>query len=558
MIKSNINRVKIIRLSETNITKQKLIKLLAESGVNFSKCYLDFHKQFVVICNGSDDVDKIFSDNCIQKLQEIGCKPVLPPELQARRAAILRYCDDMIYERSEDEIKEEIELKNTGIKVSDIFKFPKSKSIKITFGSAGMQSRICKNGLLLFHLSHPPYNIFPEIFIEIQVCYKCYEMNSHETGDCHRGDNFTVCSLCGCNSHTYKNCKSDIKKCLHCQGHHSSMALSCPVRKKLVKELRASPSATAKVTKTVPSFADVAVGKQYDLQTHIACRAQQFINKKTIDNTITSIVIASLKNETVPGVFEQTLNSLLLTNNISTFKMGSISPPKLIHLIANTPSNIASKNDCTTKVHSPTITVANKDSPIIISSASVIEKTEIPAQLRTNSITITNDNSPDIEKINIIQEVTPSLNSSNTADLNNKSTATDDTPSTQANEHLNISTFTHDMANESPDEAVGVKSTISVPAKGKEQIVLRRTTENMSPLNIVKQKLANKINFESSRDSEAASAQKLQNISTEDYKSILQASPQTEDDLEDKRLLLKAAGSPINRRITRKTSKLAQ
>ena len=59
--------------------------------------------------------------------------------------------------------------------------------------------------------------------------------------------------------------------------------------------------------------------------------------KSNVSNTVTSILIATVKNSEEPGTFETVLNSLLTANGHPTFKMGNVTPPTSFHLPQLTP-----------------------------------------------------------------------------------------------------------------------------------------------------------------------------------------------------------------------------
>ena len=118
-----------------------------------------------VLCNSSDDLDTLFSSGCISELEAVGCKPILPPDLKAKKSLILRQCDDQILNQTEVDIKSEIKKQNDCVKVQEIFKYNSSQNIKVTFESQHMAAQVLTKGLLLFNLSHPAQNICKEIFI---------------------------------------------------------------------------------------------------------------------------------------------------------------------------------------------------------------------------------------------------------------------------------------------------------------------------------------------------------------------------------------------------------
>ena len=79
-----------------------------------------------------------FSAACISKLYTVECKPILPPDLKAKRSVILRRRDYQIPNMKEEDIKFEIENQSACIRVRDILKYDNSKNIKVTFGLTGI------------------------------------------------------------------------------------------------------------------------------------------------------------------------------------------------------------------------------------------------------------------------------------------------------------------------------------------------------------------------------------------------------------------------------------
>ena len=137
-----------------------------------------------MLCNSSDDLDTLFSSACISQLEALGCKPIMSPDIKAKRTLILWRCDDQILNQSEEDIKSEIEKPNDCVKVQEIFKYNSSKSIKVTFASQHMAFQVLTKELILFNLSHPAHNIRMKIFVEILICFKCYQIEDHPTSSC--------------------------------------------------------------------------------------------------------------------------------------------------------------------------------------------------------------------------------------------------------------------------------------------------------------------------------------------------------------------------------------
>ena len=126
----------------------------------------------------------------------MGCKPILPPDLEVKISAILRGCDHQILNQKEDDIKTEIEKQNDRVEVQDIFKYNSSNNIKVTFDSQYLASLALTRGLLLFDLSHPAHNISIEIFVKILICFKCYQLEDHCTSSCPKFKDYKIYSLC--------------------------------------------------------------------------------------------------------------------------------------------------------------------------------------------------------------------------------------------------------------------------------------------------------------------------------------------------------------------------
>ena len=176
-----MNKVKILFNSSRPVTTPALTEILHHEKVNISKTYFNKYNELFVLCNSSDDLDTLFSSGCISELEAVGCKPILPPDLKAKRSLILRRCDDQILNQSEEDIKSEIEKQNDCVKVQEIFNYNSSKNIKVTFESQHMALQVLTKELLLFNLSHPAHNICKEIFVEILICFKCYQLEDHPT-----------------------------------------------------------------------------------------------------------------------------------------------------------------------------------------------------------------------------------------------------------------------------------------------------------------------------------------------------------------------------------------
>ena len=100
-----MNKVKILFNSIRPVTTKALTEILHREKVNVSKTYFNEYNELFVLCNSSDDLDTLFSSGCISELEVAGCKPILYPDLKAKKSLILRRCDDQILNQREEDIK---------------------------------------------------------------------------------------------------------------------------------------------------------------------------------------------------------------------------------------------------------------------------------------------------------------------------------------------------------------------------------------------------------------------------------------------------------------------
>ena len=121
-----------------------------------------------------------------------------------------------------------------------------------------------------------------------------------------------------------------MKKCLNCGGAHTSLAMSCPERKRKVIEKR-------KLLKQHKSYASIA-------SSHRAPdMSQPTVNdNESIIKAFMCITISTMKNADHPGTFEQTLSQLLQVNGLPNLSLGKISPPSVASLVQG---NIHSTNN---------------------------------------------------------------------------------------------------------------------------------------------------------------------------------------------------------------------
>ena len=157
----------------------------------------------------------------------------------------------------------------------------------------------------------------------VNYCFKCYAINSHVAKNCSKPESYKVCSICTAEDHTYKDCTSEVKKCLNCDGDHITMSKSC----KKIKET-SSPSSTMNRTESYKKAVE---------QNPTDFPANDGLTHDDMFRGYMSLVYASSVNSDKPGSFEENLEKLLLANKLPSFSTAGIKPPNIISHFGNTP-----------------------------------------------------------------------------------------------------------------------------------------------------------------------------------------------------------------------------
>ena len=283
--------------------------------------------EFFALCNSDAEADKIFDVNCCLALRAIKCSPIMPMKLKAKRSVLLKHIDSYIYDHSVDEIKFQVTENNDSLDVVEVYKFPNSKIVKITFTNYEMAEKCLKDGVKLFLLYLPPSNVYQDEFVEVKTCYKCFKLNDHLTYECPEDSNFLVCSKCATLGHSFKECSADYKRCLNCNQPHPSLSFSCPKRKFIVKEiLNGRANDSKKSYASVCQTSGIQPPINYD------------IIHDSVVKSVMCLLVAGAKEKESPGSFIVTLDSLQKTNNVPNFQLGDISLPTTF-LSSLTPAN---------------------------------------------------------------------------------------------------------------------------------------------------------------------------------------------------------------------------
>ena len=215
-------------------TKTKLLEVFT-NAVRVNRL-ITVRDGVVVLPTTDQDADNIFAEATLRKLRDHGFEPLLPPELKAQRTVICFRLDDLLAAYTGEEMLQEVERLHGWAKIAEVYKFPRSNTIKITFRSSDMARKAMDDGLLMFGLTLPSYQMRMETYTPLIACNRCNEVESHTTANCPKDADFRRCSECSAMGHIFRECTATEKKCLNCGGQHSARAMRCPVRKEAVKK----------------------------------------------------------------------------------------------------------------------------------------------------------------------------------------------------------------------------------------------------------------------------------------------------------------------------------
>ena len=305
-------------------------KIYAELGVALTRL-IDTRSGFVALCYSEKDVDAILSPEALTRLKTIGLEPRTPPEITAQRSIICRRIDPFVGSHTCAELKTEITRLQPWCNIKEIIKFGTYTHVfKIVLTDITMTQKALEEGLICFNMRITPDQMEKEIFTNIQICFKCYVMEEHITGDCPKG-NYKICSECGSLDHIWKDCRSETKKCINCGGGHRTMAMSCPKRKEIIKH-KQDLEQKKKKDKEMHSYAKVAqIFKDDQRQNNI----QLQIENNTPIQIITCIVHAHFMNIGCPGTFKQEVNKMLRMNGLEEMEFPENPPSEEIFKVSH-------------------------------------------------------------------------------------------------------------------------------------------------------------------------------------------------------------------------------
>ena len=312
-----MNKVKIKSVPGNRPERGQLLSCLSLCNVKCYKVHEIRNDGFILWCNSDTDVDVLFSKQCVAALKGVYCEPQLPPEVKVKRTVLLRRVDDIILGKREADITAELHERNNWLNIVDIYKFPNSPTIKLICATNEMAVKTLEWGVKLFDLSIPAANIVQEVFVNLVTCYRCYAIKDHQALSCNKPKEYRICSVCAMTGHTFRQCTATTKKCINCGGPHSTLAMSCPERKRFIKERK-----KAKVNQK--SYSAAANSSQSHQKTRPTVGGSALMAKAFM-----CLTLSTMKNAKEPGSFERTLNHLLQANDLPSFSLGGIAPPTM-------------------------------------------------------------------------------------------------------------------------------------------------------------------------------------------------------------------------------------
>ncbi len=221
----------------TKERKWKLIEILCSRDVEISRI-ITANDGFAVITVNEQNADYIFKAEVKQRLALHDFLPIMPPELKAQKSVIIPRADELLYEWNIVETGEQLLRKNTwiGEELENVYKFPNSLTIKLTFTQTKLAKKCTETGLKAFSISIPPHEIMLEKYIPIKCCMGCYSLEDHFTSECPKGRDYRVCCECSTEGHVWHQCTKEQKKCLNCGENHSTLiAMKCIKGKRYLK-----------------------------------------------------------------------------------------------------------------------------------------------------------------------------------------------------------------------------------------------------------------------------------------------------------------------------------
>lgn len=273
---------------------------------------------FKAICRNDEEIDKVLSKKARDEFDKIGITVITPPEIRAKRSIFIRKIEEDVGSHTEQEIKNELEDKNSWMSVAEVIKIKNYYHVmKVSFQETSMAERATNNGFVMFNTSFLPTQISREEFTNLQTCFICYRYENHTTQNCPEKGKL-YCSECGQEGHKYTECKENYKKCLNCirngktETGHRTLAMACPVKKQLIEDKKEVKKVNEE-DKQNKTYAMIATKTAQAVQGE---KTEINLSEVTHFKILTSIMHAHVLNLQTPGSYKKELNIMLKQNGL--------------------------------------------------------------------------------------------------------------------------------------------------------------------------------------------------------------------------------------------------
>jgi len=195
--------------------------------------YFTIHDGYLALIEDDNHAEKLFSKDVVLTLEKLGFSPIIPIDMKAKLTLVFKKLDRQVVSESALEIEEEISSSFPDAQVEDIYVMKDKYIIKARFSDHATAKNIKEKGIYLFKVYVAPWQIEFERFTPLKQCMNCFAYGHLKT-QC-KSEKRARCTECGSNTHSFRDCKSSVKKCLNCGGAHRTFANSCPTRKEAMK-----------------------------------------------------------------------------------------------------------------------------------------------------------------------------------------------------------------------------------------------------------------------------------------------------------------------------------
>ena len=149
--------------------------------------------------------------------------------LRVKKNVVLTRVDDAIYELGQEDITEELKLKNNWIsdELDSLYKLPNSNTLKITFTNTQLTKKFHRaRHMCLCHKCSTPWNKAGNLRSS-HMLYKLLPVEHHNSRECPKERHYKRSSECSKEGNLWYEFRRRTNKCTNCIEKHSSLAMKC-------------------------------------------------------------------------------------------------------------------------------------------------------------------------------------------------------------------------------------------------------------------------------------------------------------------------------------------